>query len=213
MDECFNNCAESFERMSPCKRCFLLSMCLTFVALIVYIAVAIEGVEPTEYAIIRNNISQDIDQETVLEGGLHWVGLFYSLIHFPATHKSIEFSDDPAAQSRQLSTRTKEGLELKLHFAFQYKLKKDELPEMYRMLQNDYEQVFTRIARNSVLHVAGDYIAPQYWLQRAPIGGNMTAQLKHDMGEAHSEVSGFMLLKIDLPDVYEGAIVATEVTN
>lgn len=32
-------------------------MCLTFVALIVYIAVAIEGVEPTEYAIIRNNIS------------------------------------------------------------------------------------------------------------------------------------------------------------
>lgn len=49
--------AESFERMSSCKRCFLLSMCLTFVALIVYIAVAIEGVEPTEYAIIRNNIS------------------------------------------------------------------------------------------------------------------------------------------------------------
>jgi len=31
--------------------------------------------------------------------------------------------------------------------------------------------------------------------------------------EAHAEVSGFMLLKIDLPDVYEGAIVATEVTN
>jgi hypothetical protein len=57
MDECFNNCAESFEIMSSCKRCFLLSMCLTFVALIVYIAVAIEGVEPTEYAIIRNNIS------------------------------------------------------------------------------------------------------------------------------------------------------------
>jgi len=41
----------------------------------------------------------------------------------------------------------------------------------------------------------------------------MTGQLKHDMGEAHAEVSGFMLLKIDLPDVYEGAIVATEVTN
>jgi hypothetical protein len=26
-------------------------------------------------------------------------------------------------------------------------------------------------------------------------------------------VTGFWLLKIDLPDVYEGAIVATEVTN
>jgi len=30
-------------------------------SLIAYIAVAIEGVEPTEYAIIRNNLSQDIN--------------------------------------------------------------------------------------------------------------------------------------------------------
>ena len=41
----------------------------------------------------------------------------------------------------------------------------------------------------------------------------MTRQLIDDLGQAHAEVSGFMLLKIDLPDVYEGAIVATEVTN
>jgi len=91
---------------------------LGFVALIVYIAVAIEGVEPTEYAIIRNNLTQDIDQDEVLEGGLHWVGLFYSLIHFPSIHKSIEFSDDTTAQQTALSTRTKEGLELHLHVAF-----------------------------------------------------------------------------------------------
>jgi len=57
MDECFENCADSFGRMSGGKRCCLLSLCLGFVALIVYIAVAIEGVEPTEYAIIRNNLT------------------------------------------------------------------------------------------------------------------------------------------------------------
>ena len=34
---------------------------------------------------------------------------------------------------------------------------------MYRLLQNDYESVFTRIARNAVLQVAGDYRAPEYW--------------------------------------------------
>ena len=87
-------------------------------ALIVYIAVAIEGVEPTEYAIIRNNLDQGIDQTEILEGGLHWVGLFSSLIHFPSIHKSIEFSDDKDAQQKALSTRTKEGLELHIHFAF-----------------------------------------------------------------------------------------------
>jgi len=62
MDDCFENCADSFGRMSSGKRCCLLSTCLGFVALIVYIAVAIEGVEPTEFAIIRNNLSQDINQ-------------------------------------------------------------------------------------------------------------------------------------------------------
>ena len=104
MDDCFDNCADSFSRMSSGKRCCLLSLCLGFVALIVYIAVAIEGVEPTEFAIIRNNLSQDINQDEILEGGLHWVGLFYSLIHFTSTHKSIEFSDDASLAS--LKTRT-----------------------------------------------------------------------------------------------------------
>ena len=61
MDDLFETCADSFGRMSGGKRCGLLSFCIGFVALIVYIAVAIEGIEPTEYAIIRNNISQDID--------------------------------------------------------------------------------------------------------------------------------------------------------
>ena len=84
---------------------------------------------------------------------------------------------------------------------------------MYRMLQNDYESIFTRIARNSVLHIAGDYEAPGYWKDRNGIGKSMNETLVADMNEAHADVSGFMLLKIDLPDTYEGAIVATEVTN
>lgn len=213
MDDCFEDCAQSFGRMGAGKRCCLLSLCLGFVALIVYIAVAIEGVEPTEYAIIRNNLSQDINQEEVLEGGLHWVGLFYSLIHFPAIHKSIEFSNDASAQQAQLSTRTKEGLELHIHCSFQYQLVKEDLPKMYRLLQNDFEGIFTRIARNSILHIAGDYKAPDYWLNRTIIGDTVSNSLVDDLLEAYAKVTGFMLLKIDLPDVYEAAIVATEVTN
>jgi hypothetical protein len=212
MDQCFESCADAFGAMGRGKRCCLLSFCLGFVAVIVYIAVAIEGVEPTEYAIVRNNLSQNIDSE-VKGSGLHWVGLFNSLIHYPSIHKSIEFSDDAAAQQRQLSTRTEEGLELKVHFALQYQLQKDNLPKMYRLLQNDYEAILTRIARNSVLRVASDYKAPDYWLKRGEIGTNMFAALQADLAQAYADVTAFMLLKIDLPDVYEGAIVATEVTN
>ena len=44
---------------------------------------------------------------------------------------------------------------------------------MYRLLQNDYEAVYTRIARNAVLHVAGDFKAPEYWQKRTQIGEDM----------------------------------------
>ena len=71
----------------------------------------------------------------------------------------------------------------------------------------------TRIARNSVLSIAGDYEAPDYWLERDNIGKSMLESLVTDMNKAHADISGFMLLKIDLPDLYEGAIVKTEVTN
>lgn len=33
------------------------------------------------------------------------------------------------------------------------------------------------------------------------------------MAAAYADITGFMLLKIDLPDSYEGAIVETEITN
>jgi len=135
MDECFESCADSFGRMSNGKRCSLLSVCTFLVAAIVYVAVAIEGVEPTEFAIIKNNLTQNVNQEDVMTGGLHWVGVFYSLIHFPSIHKSIEFSMDKGAQFQRLQTRTNEGLDLSLSFAFQYQLKKAELPMMYLQCQ------------------------------------------------------------------------------
>ena len=125
MDNFFDDVSQGFTQLSGGKKCCIVSLCLAFVSIIVYIAVALEGVEPTEFALIRNNLSQDIDTERVLTGGLHYVGVFYSLIHFPSIHKSIEFSEDTVAQQAVLSTRTAEGLELKISCAFQYQLVKE----------------------------------------------------------------------------------------
>jgi len=57
MDGLLDQCSDNFGGMSDRGKCCAFSTCLFFISLIVYIAVAIEGVEPTEFAIIRNNIS------------------------------------------------------------------------------------------------------------------------------------------------------------
>lgn len=81
------------------------------------------------------------------------------------------------------------------------------------MCQNDYESIYAKLARNAVLQIAGDFEAPAYWLNRTQVGDAMKQNLRVELIRAYTDVTGFMLLKIDLPDVYEGAIVTTEVTN
>lgn len=202
-----------FGNMSDGKKCTLVSLCVAFVSVIVYVAVALEGVEPTEYALIRNNLSQQINSDTVLDSGLHFVGVFYSLVKFPQVYKTIEYSDQAGATDGPLKTRTVEGLELTVHCAFQYQLDNTTLPKMYRLVAEDYEKVFKRIARNSILEVASTYKAPDYWSKRSEIGLMMRGNLTVALQKAYSRVTGFMLLKIDLPNPYENAIVQTQVTN
>jgi len=60
-----------------------------------------------------------------------------------------------------------------------------------------------------VLQSAGGFNASEYWLRRAEIGQSMEQSLRDYLKGAHAEITGFMLLKIDLPDSYEMAIVKT----
>jgi hypothetical protein len=96
--------------------------CITITSVVVLattlVALSFGSVEPTEYAIIYNSITKNIDQENIYEGGLQWVGLFHSFLTYPRIHKTVEFSDNSEAQQKALLTRTQEGLELQLHFAF-----------------------------------------------------------------------------------------------
>jgi hypothetical protein len=99
------------------------------------IAVSFGTLEPTEYGIVYNSISKSVDTENIYEGGLQFIGLFNRFIAYPRIQKSIEFSDNVEAQSDALQTRTQEGLALTLHFAFQYSIRKDDLPNLYRLVE------------------------------------------------------------------------------
>ena len=84
---------------------------------------------------------------------------------------------------------------------------------MYRLVAEDYEKVFKRIARNAILEVASTYKAPDYWSKRTEIGIKMRQDLTAALSKSYARVKGFQLLKIDLPNPYEDAIVQTQVTN
>jgi hypothetical protein len=59
---------------------------------IILILMSMEAVEPTEFAILRSKINQNIDDETYI-GGRHWTGLWSTFIRYPSIQVPIEFSD------------------------------------------------------------------------------------------------------------------------
>lgn len=204
MDDCFEN-------LDGKTKCLCVTITSVVLLLTIGIAYSFGSVEPTEYGILYNKVTKRIDEKNVQEGGLQFIGPFNSLINFPRTHKVIEFSDYKEAQSKALSTRTKEGLELKLHVSFQYKLVKEKLPSLYALVGTDYEALYARIAADVILQKAGDYPAPMYWKNRTLIGHEFEVALNEKLYVAYANCTGLMLLKIDLPDTYESAIEDTQV--
>jgi hypothetical protein len=112
-------------KIMECNRNTTILGCsgLLLVGLVVLLAFSFATVEPTEWAIKKNKISKQIDKDNIYDGGRHLIGPLYSFITFPATYKTIEFSDDKRySKDDALKTTTKEGLVVYLHVSFQYQL-------------------------------------------------------------------------------------------
>lgn len=168
-------------------------------------------VEQNEYGLKFNWITKEIGHE-VYHGGTHFIGFWSSLVVFPATVQTIEFSERIGSRTAAaLHTRTKEGLGLHLSVSFQFTLDQHKIPELYALTNVFYEGLFTRIARDQLLEAASDYEGPQYWLMRQKIGDHMRRLVDEKLAEAHASLWGLQLLVIDLPDRYENSITMTQV--
>lgn len=179
--------------------------------LIIILMFSWDTVEPTEWGLKYHSLSKNIDSEEVYESGRYFVFLFNSFVTFPRMLKTIEFSDRIEANSGALKTRTAEGLALELYISFQYQLIKEELPELYTLANIDYEATFVRIARDTILQVAGNFVAPKYWEERTIIGDEMKKQLDIELRKAHATCKHLQVMQVKLPSGYEDSIVQTQV--
>eukprot|EP00405_Crypthecodinium_cohnii_P016718 CAMPEP_0206449498 /NCGR_PEP_ID=MMETSP0324_2-20121206/18124_1 /ASSEMBLY_ACC=CAM_ASM_000836 /TAXON_ID=2866 /ORGANISM="Crypthecodinium cohnii, Strain Seligo" /LENGTH=396 /DNA_ID=CAMNT_0053918885 /DNA_START=146 /DNA_END=1336 /DNA_ORIENTATION=- len=189
-----------------------ITLCMTLVLLILTI-LSMSSVAPTEYGLRYNRFTKTVSTSYVYRGGRHLVGPFSLLMPFPATRQNIEFSARTGAASGPLSTRTREGLALKLHFVFQYQLIRDQVPDLYKLAASNYEQLFAKVARDVLLKSAAHYNAPQYWTERTKIGEEMHNLVNQALSASHATCSGLQIMIIELPDTYEQSIIATQVNK
>lgn len=197
---------------------------LLLVGLVVLLAFSFATVEPTEWAIKKNKISKQIDKDNIYDGGRHLIGPLYSFITFPATYKTIEFSDDKRySKDDALKTTTKEGLVVYLHVSFQYQLirwgvLRNKIGYLYDTYNVDYETQMKRTAKEAILQVAGAHNATEFWVistqpKRQIIGEEMENLLNIQLNKYYAQCIGLQILKFSVPASLEDSIIKTQVEN
>jgi len=176
----------------------------------IILLISMDSLEPLQYGITYNKITKTVGKD-IFVSGRYLIGPTKAFIDYPSNLVLIEFSDNRAATNEALKTRTAEGLAISLYVSFQYKIVKNKIPDLYNLANINYQGTYVRIARDSILKVAGKYNATSYWTERLKIQLDMKSSLNNELSAAFATCEGLQILKIELPKQYEDSIVATQV--
>lgn len=196
------------------KRPFLWAVVLGLTAFVVIcILASLASLDPLEYGMAYSSLTKQIDESHVYRGGRHLIGPFSTFLKFPATVQSIEFSLSQNATAAPLNTRSADGLALTLHVSFQYHLEQNGIPKLYHLTNVNYEALYVKLARESLLLSASKYKAELYWMERKEIGEKMSQVLNEKFTESYARCAGLQFLRIDLPEQFEHKITGTQVSK
>lgn len=76
---------------------------------------------------------------------------------------------------------------MELCVSYQYQIRKNNLTQLYDLANTNYEGTFNRIARDTILKVASDYTANEYWVDRKKIGVRMQKELNQQLNQVYAE--------------------------
>jgi len=185
---------------------------LAFLGGIIVFSISWDTIDPTEYGFNYNKVNGHIDTTKLYDSGRYCIGPGHYFVKYPKILTTVEFSSRSGADSAPVVTRTKDGVAITISFSYQYKFPKENMANVYRAFTTNYQQPMIRVARNSMLQVAGNFTSMQYWLGRKQITQDMELVLKKNLVESIlCSVGDFQMLKVELPQAYEESIIATQV--
>lgn len=145
--------------------CALILLVLSLVVIVFSTAT----VEPIAYGIKYNKFDKNVASNEVYEGGWYFIGPLNTFLQFPKTQVNLDFSDLPGSKAPGFSTLTG-GSTIVLHFSFQYQLIKKDIPQLYKLYAQRYEENFIRVARGAISQVVSNLTIDSYFKERQAVG-------------------------------------------
>jgi hypothetical protein len=105
---------------------------------------SIDHVNYDEYGLEYSKFTRKVYFNKVYEPGRYVLGVGHRFLPFKRTYQSIEFSGPQNAYtgSGTLQSRTFDGLSISLEISFQYRIRKEDVIELFQLFGLEYEYVF-----------------------------------------------------------------------
>jgi len=181
--------------------------CAAFVLLFVF---SFASVAPTEMALKYNYVFKTVSPTVVTNAGLRFVGPFTSLLRYPKTIQTMEYS---SVHRDLLDGRTHDGLPLLLGLSFQYRLLQDDnsLINLYHSFEQntgDYVKIYFLTGMHMITEMATNFTAYQFFNEKQVIANKMRLELDdYFQRNLFATVDSLQINDDDLPSAFTDSVL------
>lgn len=176
--------------------------------MIILLPASLRKVDATENALAYDTIWCSLDA-TTLGPGLHNVAPFSSILRWPSTYQTVEYS---STKGTAISCNSADGIRIGLDISFQYQPDSKKIYDLTMLYQDfeSYEKILKQAGRSAIRHSCGHYTAQEFQTKRKQIGTEMHGKMKAKMESMKSVLVDVQLRNVARPSSYEAAVQSKE---
>jgi len=191
----------------------------SFVVFVVLFALSWDTLEPTEYGLVQNGVTGyvDLDPDNVYESGRYFIWLRHFFLPFPRNLRNLDFSQGglrppiPARTGPDPDDKESGGQPVTLSVAFQYRLKKRAVPDIYQTFGMAWESSYMRFAQQAITNVAQQFTPRTFWDDRRKIENAFREAVNKTLWtQGFAEVLNLQLLQVGFKENYENTITGIQ---
>mmetsp|Transcript_23896 Transcript_23896/g.59996 ORF Transcript_23896/g.59996 Transcript_23896/m.59996 type:complete len:374 (+) Transcript_23896:260-1381(+) len=201
---------ERFEYYKTCSCPGLTALLL----LIILLPMSFHNVEYHEVAFFKRRSTGTIDRDYVYTSGRHCIGPDGSFVKFPASDQTVDFKAMSVwTKTERLSDTTAgaAGTAISLDVTFQYRLRPEELSELYSSVALQYEPFVRNLATTAIKNVSTSFTAEEWTKDRRTIQDALQAGVDTALDAAHADCDTLQLRHIEFPSSFVERMLAAAV--
>jgi regulator of protease activity HflC (stomatin/prohibitin superfamily) len=182
---------------TDCGLCTISAMIGTAVIMICsMVPSSYYGIEYDEYALHRDRLYNKVDYDKVYSNGYYFLGLNQEFIKFPRTYNYESFTGST------LPVFSKDGLEFGFQCDYQWKIKRDAIPDIHRNFRLAYRQQINNRVISTIKNIAITFTTEEFVTARTLVDSVITAAIANAVSSLGFDipVDKFQFAKPILPD-------------